>query len=43
MIGGEPTVYFLHYWGTGSAEKLAAGFKAALGELGKARRASAAH
>jgi hypothetical protein len=40
MIGGEPTVYFLHYWGTGPSEKLAAGFKAALGELGKARQAS---
>jgi hypothetical protein len=35
MIGGEPTVYFLHYWGTGPAEKLATGFKAALNELGK--------
>src|SRR5947209_4788990 len=28
MTGGPPTVYFLHYWGTGSAEKLAGGFKA---------------
>jgi len=35
MTGTQPTVYFLHYWGTGPAEKLAAGFKAALGELGK--------
>jgi protein-tyrosine-phosphatase len=35
MTGGEPVVYFLHYWGTGPAEKLAVGFKAALGELGK--------
>src|SRR6266542_186542 len=35
MTGGPPTVYFLHYWGTGSAEKLAGGFKAALDELGK--------
>ena len=32
---GQPTVYFLHYWGTGSAEKLATGFKAALDQLGK--------
>ena len=31
----EPTVFFLHYWGTGPAEKLAAGFKAASNELGK--------
>jgi hypothetical protein len=34
MVGGPPIVYFLHYWGTGPAEKLAAGFKAALGQLG---------
>lgn len=32
---GDPTVYFLHYWGTGPVEKLAGGFKAALNELGK--------
>lgn len=32
---GQPAVYFLHYWGTGPAEKLAAGFKAALDQLGK--------
>jgi hypothetical protein len=43
MIGGEPTVYFLHYWGTGPAEKLAAGFKAALGELGKHGSHSGVH
>jgi hypothetical protein len=35
MIGTQPTIYFLHYWGTGPAEKLADGFKAALNELGK--------
>jgi len=35
MIGSEPIVYFLHYWGRGRAEKLAEGFKAALNELGK--------
>jgi hypothetical protein len=35
MTGTQPTVYFLHYWGTGPAEKLATGFKAALNELGK--------
>jgi hypothetical protein len=35
MTTTDPTVFFLHYWGTGSAEKLAAGFKAALAELGK--------
>jgi hypothetical protein len=35
MVGGPPVVYFLHYWGTGPTDKLAAGFKAALAELGK--------
>ncbi len=35
MTGTQPSVYFLHYWGTGPAEKLAEGFKAALDELGK--------
>lgn len=34
MTGGQPVVYFLHYWGTGPADKLAAGFKAALDILG---------
>src|SRR3954468_8494195 len=42
MIGTRPTVYFLHYWGTGPAEKLATGFKAALGELGKPTKARSA-
>jgi hypothetical protein len=32
---GQPTIYFLHYWGTGPVDKLAAGFKAALDQLGK--------
>jgi hypothetical protein len=35
MTQTQPTIFFLHYWGTGPAEKLAAGFKAAVGELGK--------
>src|SRR5437016_4227032 len=30
MTTSQPAVYFLHYWGTGSTEKLANGFKAAL-------------
>ena len=38
MTGTQPTVYFLHYWGTGPVEKLAPGFKAALNELGKGKR-----
>ena len=35
MTQTQPTIFFLHYWGTGPADKLAAGFKAALAELGK--------
>ena len=35
MTGDRPVVIFLHYWGRGPAERLAAGFKAALDELGK--------
>jgi hypothetical protein len=42
MTGDRPVVIFLHYWGRGSAEKLATGFKAALDELGKGG-GSAAH
>ena len=38
---GEPTIYFLHYWGTGPADQLATGFKAALDQLGK--HTSSAH
>src|SRR5438067_13760771 len=34
MSGTQPMVYFLHYWGTGPAEKLATGFKTALDQLG---------
>lgn len=35
MTGTEPTIYFLHYWGTGAADALATGFKAAVDQLGK--------
>lgn len=35
MTGGRPMIIFLHYWGTGPAEKLATGFKAAVNELGQ--------
>lgn len=35
MTGDRPVVIFLHYWGRGPADKLAAGFKSALDELGK--------
>jgi hypothetical protein len=40
MTSGAPTVYFLHYWGTGPADKLATGFRAALDQLGKSRGGS---
>ncbi len=35
MTNSRPVIIFLHYWGRGSADKLATGFKAALDELGK--------
>jgi len=41
MTSTQPTIYFLHYWGTGPAEKLANGFRAALNELGKGKTTSA--
>jgi hypothetical protein len=41
MTGTQPTIYFLHYWGTGPAEKLADGFKAALSELGHTKTSGA--
>src|SRR5262249_4445938 len=41
MTDTRPTIFFLHYWGTGPADKLANGFKAALGEIGKTKTGSA--
>jgi Domain of Unknown Function (DUF1259) len=35
MIGTQPVVIFLHYWGRGPVDKLSAGFKAALDQSGK--------
>ena len=35
MTNDRPVIIFLHYWGTGPADKLATGFKAAVNELGK--------
>jgi hypothetical protein len=35
MTTTQPTIFFLHYWGTGPTNRLAAGFKAALDQLGK--------
>jgi hypothetical protein len=42
MVDTRPAIYFLHYWGTGPADKLATGFKAALSELGKSKTTSTA-
>lgn len=43
MTQTQPTVFFLHYWGTGPVEKLATGFKAALAELGKPNASASRH
>jgi hypothetical protein len=37
LTGTSPTIYFLHYWGTGSVDRLTGAFKAALDQLGKAK------
>lgn len=37
MVETSPPIFFLHYWGKGPADKLAAGFKAALDQLGKTK------
>jgi hypothetical protein len=43
MTGTQPAIYFLHYWGTGPADKLAAGFRAALDQLGTPKATAAKH
>jgi hypothetical protein len=35
MVGEQPKIFFLHYWGIGNAELLAKGLKAALDQTGK--------
>jgi hypothetical protein len=35
MTGTDPTIFFLHYYGAGPAEKLAQGVRAAVAQLGK--------
>jgi len=40
MLDTQPNVIFLHYWGRGPAPKLAAGFRAALDQLGAAKSQS---
>jgi hypothetical protein len=37
MLDTQPNVIFLHYWGRGAAPKLAAGFRAALDQLGSSK------
>ena len=43
MTDTNPTVFFLHYWGTGSADKLAKGFKAAVDQLGTSKTTAPKH
>lgn len=38
MTDAQPTIFFLHYWGTGSANTLATGVRAALDQLGHGGR-----
>jgi len=38
MVHEEPQIYFLHYWGVGSAEKLAKGLKQALDQTGNTKQ-----
>jgi hypothetical protein len=40
MLGTQPAITFLHYWGQGPADKLATGFKAALEQLGKGAKSN---
>lgn len=37
MTDTQPTIFFLHYWGTGPASALAAGVRAAIEQLGTAK------
>jgi len=38
MIHEQPRIFFLHYWGVGSAEKLAKGLREALNQTGKGNK-----
>jgi len=42
MTGTDPPVFFLHYWGKGTAQKLATAFRAALDRTGARPKATAA-
>lgn len=39
MVFEKPRIFFLHYWGVGSAQQLAKGLKSALDQTGKAKPA----
>ncbi|HTK81409.1 MAG TPA: DUF1259 domain-containing protein [Bacteroidota bacterium] len=43
MTGSRPMIIFLHYWGTGHADQLAAGFKAAIDQTGIRRAQRTRH
>jgi hypothetical protein len=38
MLGTTPTIFFLHYWGQGPAQRLATGVRAAIDRTGKSSR-----
>ncbi len=38
MVHEQPRIFFLHYWGVGSAEQLAKGLKSALDQTGKKQK-----
>jgi hypothetical protein len=38
MLGTTPDVFFLHYWGRGPVQKLAAGVRAAVDQLARSAR-----
>jgi len=40
MIHEQPRIFFLHYWGVGSAEKLAKGLREALDQTGRGNKRS---
>jgi len=42
MTGTNPTVIFLHYWGKGTAQKLATAVRAAIDQTGARPHATAA-
>lgn len=37
MVGEQPKIFFLHYWGIGNSEQLAKGLKGALDQTGKGK------